>query len=265
MEFLIGKLLPNQKFEIDYEETQANESGNIIVDTDNLPGKQKINPIKTYDDKLDNILSPEGRCKLFIHMGNSSSIMIYDTAAVIDKDMKTTRDVLMWGVECGVLCRGTNSVWKVMNRAYKEFMLDYVKEVHKQTFKPVTQEERIAERRKILAELKDEFEPTEGGEEGSIEEVDGSSSGRIVKKIGQAPSVREKTLQELQKELTVWTERTHDIEHGNEAVDKVNALKNEIRQLQMKNSPLLQKKNVVLPSKKPALHLSPVPGKKPQK
>ena len=171
MNIILEKLLPNQKIIVDDEEVQVSESGIYQIDTDDIANKRKVNPIMSYNNKLSDILSTEERTKLYTHMGNSSSIMIYDTAEVIGKDPKTTKDILMWGVGGGVLCRGTNSVWKVVSKEYKEFMLEFVKEVNKQGFKLTTVKE-LRERATQGLNAKNESTESEEVVEKAVEEIE---------------------------------------------------------------------------------------------
>lgn len=85
-----------------------------------LAVQQRVPGIEIYLNELEQMLSFE-QIKLWYHvLGTSVAYTIRDVAALLDIDKHEARMILDMGITCGVLCKGYNSVWKVVDKITKD-------------------------------------------------------------------------------------------------------------------------------------------------
>lgn len=283
----------NTSIEAEGVPIQISKNGQFLIDRD--LNRDKINPIIDCDMELDKYINYEQKVLLYKSWESSKDIIIRTIADLLSVDKTLARALVIIGQRFEILVQGRNNAWNVKSRDMKILLAEKVKQL---TADPAKESKNSTQ---VLHEVLEKFNKNKiEGEGGSIDEnIDESKHESkipvrkvmtvrdIQKKVKEEESVETLveivptttqqgvTRQEIEQTIKEWEPRINDriyIEQKHEILSYVNTLKTQLRVLPVErlsggiaSSPRLPIKRQILPKKKPALLLPPVPGKKPQK
>lgn len=94
-----------------------NGNGELLLD---IFKSLNMAPLKGFIEELDELLTKEQKQAIFLLWGNSKQIMLSDMNRVVDKIL--AKQILGLGMDRGVLTRGVNSTWKVIDKEIQKTM-----------------------------------------------------------------------------------------------------------------------------------------------
>lgn len=115
-----------------------NGSGELLLDMFKL---LNMKPLREIIDQIDELVTKEQRQSIFQLWGNSNQIMLSDMTRIVDRTL--AKKILALGMDMGVLGRGVNSTWKVLDKETQKTMKESAIKMKRGPIKRLTTEESI--------------------------------------------------------------------------------------------------------------------------
>ena len=208
---LVGKILFNIDFKHKtfYLYHDDNNTEQVIVDEDgngelllDMFKSLNMEPLKGFIDELNEKMTKDQTQAVFQLWGSSNQIMISDMTDILKGDRVLAKSILKLGIERGVLGRGVNSTWKVIDKEIQKTMKDSAIRTKRGIMKGAPSTEESMKR---IQKQREEFGLTNEGEQGMIEKHESktvhnskvSSKSKSVDVIPDEPLIEEPIIELL--------------------------------------------------------------------
>ena len=131
------------------EEVVIDEKGSGVLKLEMFKALN-VASLKDFMEELETLLTKDQLQCVFQHWGNSSMIMLSDVIGRGAIDRITAKEILALGMERGILKRGVNCTWKVIDREVQKTMKEKAERMKRGPIKEAATYEESVETLKAL-------------------------------------------------------------------------------------------------------------------
>jgi hypothetical protein len=216
-------------------------SGELLLD---MFKSLNMAPLKGFIEELNDILTEEQIQAVFLLWGNANQIMISDVVGRGGMDRLTAKKLLDLGMDRGVLTRGVNSTWKVIDKEIQKTMKDSAERMKRGPIKGMPSTEESMARIQLQ---KEKFGLSEGqggmGHDSGESESESEGEEVTAEIIPEEPIKVLASIQFLQQKIKKLNAIINDpkimhdeVNDKNAMITERNKLQGELRQAEMQQA-----------------------------